>query len=85
MMIVPRDIKIMRWIHGHGFVVTRQVVEFMGVGKSAGSLRVKKLSDAGYLERQRIFHGQPRVLTLTKKGVDLIDDGLGEMRNMRCP
>lgn len=41
---------------------------FMGVGKTACYVRIKKLVEAGYIERERILHGQARIHKVTKQG-----------------
>ena len=69
MIFQNRDIEILRWVNGFGFASADQICKWMGVGATAGYVRVKKLVDGGYLARERILHGQARIHKVTKKGI----------------
>lgn len=69
MIFQERDAEILRWVNGFGFASAEQIRKFMGVGSTAAYVRIKKLVDGGYLERERILHGQARIHKVTKKGV----------------
>lgn len=69
MIFQERDIEILRWINGFGFASVDQIKQFMDVGQTAAYVRIKKLVEGGYLERERILHGQARIHKVTKKGV----------------
>ena len=58
MIFQNRDVEILRWVNGFGFASADQICKWMGVGTTAGYVRVKKLVDGGYLARERILHGQ---------------------------
>lgn len=52
----------------------------MGVGTTAAYVRIKKLVDAGYLERERVLHGQARLHKVTKMGVLASADALAPLK-----
>jgi len=68
MIFQERDAKILRWLNGFGFASADQIKRFMGVGKTAAYVRIKKLVEGGYLRQERILHGQARIHRLTKQG-----------------
>jgi hypothetical protein len=74
-----RDIEILQWVNGFGFASADQICKWMGVGTTAGYVRVKKLVDGGYLERKRILHGQARIHKVTRKGIIASGDALVQM------
>ena len=83
MRLQQRDIEVMQKINGFGFATIEQIKAFMQVGNTAAYVRVKKLVDHGYLQRQRILHGDARIHSLTEKGRMACSDVLppcGEIR-----
>lgn len=76
MIFQERDAEILRWINGFGFASAEQIKGHMQVGQTAAYVRLKKLVDGGYLERERILHGQARIHKVTKKGTLAADDGI---------
>lgn len=76
MIFQERDVEILRWINGFGFASAEQIRGFMQVNDSTAYARIGKLVKHGYLERQRILHGQARVHKVTKKGVIASGDAL---------
>lgn len=83
MIFQDRDADVLRWVNGFGFASADQIKSFMGVGQTAAYVRLKKLVEGGYLERERILHGQARIHKVTKKGVLASGDAvlpLGDVR-----
>ncbi len=76
MIFQERDADVLRWVNGFGFASADQIRKFMGVGQTAAYVRLKKLVDGGYLERDRILHGQARIHKVTKKGIMASGDGI---------
>ena len=76
MIFQDRDADVLRWINGFGFASVDHIKAFMGVGQTAAYVRIKKLVEDGYLERERILHGQARIHKVTKKGIIASDDGV---------
>lgn len=76
MIFQERDAEILKWINGFGFASVDQIRRFMRVNTSTGYLRIKKLVEGGYLERDRILHGQARIHRVTRKGTKISGDAL---------
>lgn len=71
-----RDAEILRWVNGFGFASVDQIQRFMGIGTTAAYVRIRKLVEAGYLERERVLHGQARIHKATKQGVIAAGDAI---------
>lgn len=76
MRFQERDAKVIQWVNGFGFATAEQIQKFMNTGSSVAYNRMKKLVDGGYLERERILHGQARIHRATKKGILASADAL---------
>lgn len=76
MIFQDRDTDILRWVNGFGFASAEHIRQFMGVGKTAAYVRIKKLVDGGYLVRDRILHGQARIHKVTRNGVTATGDAV---------
>jgi len=74
--LTERDQHLFRWINGHGFVTVNQTSAWMGTNYQAAQRRMKKLVDAGYLQRKRLLHGDKRVHWVTKKALAASGDNL---------
>ena len=69
-----RDIKIIKEIQRWRFLLSRQIKVLGGFnGQRACDRRLKKLIEAGYIERKYIIHGIPRLYFITQKAVKLLD------------
>lgn len=69
-----RDIKIIKEIQRWRFLLSRQIKVLGGFkGQRACDRRIKKLIEAGYIERKYIIHGIPRLYFITSKAVKLLD------------
>lgn len=82
MIFQERDAEILRWVNGFGFATADQIQKFMGVGKTAAYVRIKKLVNGGYLVRDRILHGQARIHKVTKKGTLACDDAVLPLKDV---
>lgn len=82
MIYQKRDGEILRWVNGFGCVTAGQMIDWMGVSKATGYVRVKKLVDGGYLERRRVLHKEARVHWLTKQAEQVIGDDLIRLRHV---
>ena len=69
-----RDIKIINEIQHWRFLLSRQIKVLGGFnGQRACDRRIKKLIEAGYIERKYIIHGIPRLYFITQKAVKLLN------------
>ena len=66
--LVDRDYRIIREVERWRVVLGRQIAELAGfTGLKACQRRLKKLIEAGYLERKRILYGIAGIYSLTNK------------------
>ena len=82
MKVQDRDLRLLRWINEVGFVESRHIAFFMAVSLRTAEIRVKKLIDAGFLARSRIFHGMAGACHLTRSGVQLCGSELPALRRI---
>ena len=74
MVLVERDVKIIKEIQRWRFLLSRQLKILGGFsGQRACDRRLKKLIEAGYIERKHFIYGVPRLYFVTKKAVKLLD------------
>ena len=76
MRLTGRDLELFCWINGHGFVVARQVADWMGASRQAAHRRLGLLHREGYLLRDRLFHGDDRAYRISAMGQEASGDGL---------
>ena len=70
--IVERDKKIMREIDRWRVCLGRHIRELAGFsGQRACDRRLRKLIEAGYIERKHILYGVPAIYSVTKMGKKL--------------
>ena len=79
MRLTERDLELLRWINGHGFVTARQVAEWMGASRQAAHRRLGLLHREGYLLRERLFHGEDRAYHVSALGQEASGDGLSRL------
>jgi len=77
MQITSRDLEIIKWINGFGYVTVEHLQRKMLISKQAVYRRMKKLADEEYIIHERLFVDQPGVYGVTKKGVSVSGDDLG--------
>ena len=80
--ITERDRVLFYWINGHGFANANQVSRKLGVVINTAYIRLKKLIDAGLLERKEMFKGEQGVFQVTKNGVAACGYGLSLLKNI---
>ena len=73
MVIVERDLEILRLVYRFKFCLGRHVSTLAGfTGARACDRRLKALTDGGYLARKKYLYGLPYLYTVTHKGRILI-------------
>ncbi len=81
--VVDRDLDLLRWINGFGFVTSVQVSRWMGVHEKVAVRRLRKLEQVGLVERERVFVRGGSIVTVSKEGIALAGDELGPMKKLR--
>lgn len=74
MILTQRDVDIITSIQKWRFLLSRQIKVLCGFsGQRACDRRLKKLIEAGYIERKHFIFGVPRLYFVTRKAVKLLD------------
>lgn len=74
MVLTERDVEIITSIQKWRFLLSRQIKVLCGFsGQRACDRRLKKLIEAGYIERKHFIYGVPRLYFVTRKAVKLLD------------
>ncbi len=74
MVLMERDIAIIKEIQKWRFLLSRQIKVLCGFsGQRACDRRLKKLIEAGYIERKHFLYGVPRLYFVTKRAERLLD------------
>lgn len=74
MVLTERDVNIITSIQKWRFLLSRQIKVLCGFsGQRACDRRLKKLIEAGYIERKHFIYGVPRLYFVTRKAVKLLD------------
>ncbi len=83
MNITNRDIQLLLWINGFGFVFVLQIAKWMGTDFSTAARRVRLLIKAGLLRRikQKGLSGNPVVVT--PAGTEVAGDDLPPLKGIR--
>lgn len=72
--LTERDMYIIKSIQKWRFLLSRQIRVICGfTGQRACDRRLRKLIDAGYIERKHFIFGIPRLLFVTRKAVQLLN------------
>ena len=82
MRFTERDARLLHWINGHGFVTVEQAAHWMGTTYQTGAHRIRVLVDGGYLRRERILHGDPRIHRVTEQGLLACEDTLVQLQSV---
>ena len=82
MRLTERDLELLRWINGHGFVTARQAADWMGTCLQTGHRRMRLLHQGGYVRRQRLFHGAERAYWLSGLGQKISGDTLSYLETI---
>ena len=74
MVLTQRDVDIITSIQKWRFLLSRQIKVLCGFsGQRACDRRLKRLIEAGYIERKHFIYGVPRLYFVTRKAVKLLD------------
>jgi len=74
MVLTQRDVDIITSIQRWRALLSRQIKVLCGFsGQRACDRRLKKLIEAGYIERKHFIYGIPRLYFVTRKAVKLLD------------
>ena len=79
MRLTERDLELLRWINGHGFVTGNQVADWMGASMQAAHRRLGLLHQGGYLLRERLFHSEKRAYRVSALGHEISGDTLSRL------
>ena len=72
MILTQRDVDIITSIQKWRFLLSRQIRVLCGFsGQRACDRRLKKLIEAGYIERRHYIYGIPRLYFVTRKAVKM--------------
>lgn len=82
-VLTERDLEIMRWINGHGFVGIKHAAQFLNLSIKSAYKCLLRLTQNKFLIHQKVLHGQPGVYVVTKKGVQIIADDLPPLKNIK--
>ena len=81
--VTERDLELLKWINGFGFVMAGQVARWMNVDEKVAGRRLRKLESIRLISRERVFHRGGSVVRVTKDGVKMSGDELGPMKTLR--
>jgi DNA-binding Lrp family transcriptional regulator len=85
MHVTERDRRLLEFVADHRFVLPAHVAALLGISEEAASARLRALSRAGMLSRERLLHQQPAHHQITRKGLALIGSSLPRPRiDLRC-
>jgi DNA-binding MarR family transcriptional regulator len=83
--VTERDRRLLAFIADHRLVLAAHAGALLGVSEEAASARLRALSKAGMLSRQRLLHEQPAHYQITRTGLALIASSLPRPRvDLRC-
>ncbi len=83
MRLTERDPELLRWINGHGFVITRQAARWMGNRHQTAHRRLGVLARGGLLTQERVYHNRDGAYRLTNLGLGVADDPLCKLSAIR--
>jgi hypothetical protein len=74
--LTGRDLELLSFIAAHRFVHATHAQHFLQARCSVTYRRLARLTNAGLLRHERIFHAQPGVFMITNGGLGMIDSPL---------
>jgi len=82
MVLASRDLKLMRWINGLGFVTLAHIMAYLQLSRSSAYRQVKALLIEQYLIYEKLLCHEPGVYRVSTKGVRVIADTLSPLRKI---
>ena len=81
-VLTDRDLDLLRWVNGFGFVSIEQVGRFWGVSYEMGRRRIGQLVGGGFLVRETVLGGKEFVHRVSNLGVKVAGDDLVPMKKV---
>lgn len=78
--LTDRDLGLLRFIGAHRFVLAEHVHHLVCADRSVAYRLLSRLTDAGLLRYERVFHAQPGVFMITNGGLAVIGSRLPKPR-----
>lgn len=83
MKLTQRDVELLLWINGFGFVLVSQITKWMGVDFSTAARRVRALVQAGLVRRVKSSILSSTPIIVTAKGAQVAGDSLPPLSGIR--
>ena len=83
MRVTERDIELLLWLNGFGFVLVSQIAKWMGVDFSTAARRVRALVEAGLVRRVKSSILSATPIIVTPKGAQVAGDSLPPLSGIR--
>lgn len=83
MQLTERDVNLLTWINGFGFVTVPQIARRWQTGVPFVYRRLKKLRDADFVIHERLLYGEHGHYRVSTKGVKHCDHSLPALRKVR--
>lgn len=80
--LTDRDLKLIRWLNGHGFATVAQIGRWMGAHYQTAQRRVRLLEKHDFLQSAWVLHGEPRAIWPSNFGWRFSGDEMPPMRQM---
>lgn len=82
MLVTRRDVDILNWINGVGFVNIDQITERYKISRETAYARLRKLVARNYLLHERLLQNKPGHYRVTKEGAEFNPLGLKPIRHI---
>lgn len=83
MFLTPRDLEFFRWLNGWGAVTVELATLWFEAQFSTVARRIRKLVDAGFLERIEVAGLRGKLIVLTEEGRRAANDELAPLEGIR--
>ncbi len=80
--LTQRDLELMRWINGFGFLEVGQIAEKFSMSPVTAYARLRKLVTHAYLTHDRVLHGKPGAYRVTAEGTAVAGDVLSPLKKV---
>jgi len=74
--LTERDLELLELAGRHRLLLAAHAQALLGTSLEAARRRLRALTQAGFLERRRVFHGQPACYQITRQGLAAIGSSL---------